>query len=349
MKGKKTSGGALGADQAPPHGPIHRVVQLDLDELEDGMIHRVNLELVADGLGNDMLIPIIVAKGRRPGPVYGITAAVHGNELNGIAVIHDVFSRLDPRHLRGTIVGVVCVNLPGLHRHQRQFYGQFDLNHLFPGRADGNIAEVYANRLLTRIVDNFDRLIDLHTASFGRVNSLYVRADLKDPRTKKMAFLQRPEIIVHNPPSDHTLRGAAMERGIPAITVEIGDPQRFQTRYIHHARQGLRALFSDLGMIPARAPSAERAAPVICTRSRWLYADRGGLLDVLVRPTDLVSEGQEIAVLRNAFGDITRRYYAPHDGIIIGNSVNPVGATGSRIVHIGEIAPPDHPFSQPPT
>ncbi|NLE49263.1 MAG: hypothetical protein GX614_12760 [Sandaracinaceae bacterium] len=102
-------------------------------------------------------------------------------------------------------------------------------------------------------------------------------------------------------------------------------------------------------MIPARAPSAERAAPVICTRSRWLYADRGGLLDVLVRPTDLVSEGQEIAVLRNAFGDITRRYYAPHDGIIIGNSVNPVGATGSRIVHIGEIAPPDHPFSQPPT
>lgn len=324
-------------------GDVHRMKKLDLDVLSAGRVHRVHVELVADGLGEDLLIPILVAKGRREGPCFGITAAVHGNELNGIRVIHDLFEHIDVQALRGTVVGVLVVNLPGLHQHQREFVDGRDLNHRFPGVEDGNIAQVYVHRVIDRIVTQFDRLVDLHTASFGRVNSLYVRADMTHRVAAQMAYLQRPQIIVHNPASDHTLRGAAMELNIPAITIEIGDPQLFQARLVRSTRRGLRAVLTHARMLPKKAVVAG-PVPVLCSHSKWMYTDRGGLLDVLPETAAPVVTGERIAILRNAFGDLRREYYAQEDGIVVGKSVNPVGQTGARILHLGTPAEEHHGF-----
>jgi predicted deacylase len=324
-------------------GPIHRHRELTIEDFPRGRLSRLYVDLVANGLAQDILLPLLVLRGNRDGPVFGLTAAVHGNELNGIRVIHDLMHHVDPGQVNGAVVAIVAVNVPGLHRHQREFVDGGDLNHIFPGRAHGNVAEVYAQRLLDRIVNRFDYLVDLHTASFGRVNSVYVRADMTHSVTATMAYLQRPQIIVHNPPSDYTLRGAAMDLGIPAITLEIGDPQKFQPNYIRASRIGLRAVLAAAGMLPRR-PVAEGPEPVLCERSHWMYTDRGGLLEVLPRPTDQVTRGQRVAVLRNAFGEVIREYHAPEDGVVIGKSANPVGQTGARILHLGVVAPKEHGF-----
>lgn len=326
-------------------GVIHRSQELTVSDFPKGELSRLYIDLVANGLAQDILLPLLVARGKRDGPIFGLTAAVHGNELNGIRVIHDLMRHVDPQKLRGTVVAVVVVNVPGLHRHQREFVDGADLNHIFPGRPDGNVSKVYANRILERVINRFDFLVDLHTASFGRVNSLYVRADMTHPATATMAYLQRPQIIVHNPPSDYTLRGAAMDLGIPSITVEIGDPQRFQPSFIRSSRMGLRAVLAAAGMLPRR-PVAEGPDPVLCERSYWIYTDRGGLLEVPPRPTEHLSRGEQVAVLRNAFGDVIREYKAPEDGIVVGKSVNPVGQTGARIVHLGVVAPTGHGFQR---
>jgi predicted deacylase len=136
-----------------------------------------------------------------------------------------------------------------------------------------------------------------------------------------------------------------MDLGIPSITLEVGDPQRFQPSFIKSSRIGLRTVLAAAGMLPRR-PVVEGNEPVLCERSYWMYADRGGLLEVLPRPTELVSQGERIAVLRNAFGDIIREYHAPEGGIVIGKSVNPVGQTGARILHLGIVASPDHGFQR---
>ncbi len=326
-------------------GPIRRGRELVVEEFPRGQLSRLYIDLVANGLAQDILLPVLVLRGRKEGPVFGLTAAVHGNELNGIGVIHGLMHHIKPEKLRGTVVAVVVVNVPGLHRHQREFVDGGDLNHIFPGRADGNVSEVYAHRLLERVVSRFDYLVDLHTASFGRVNSLYVRADMTHVVTATMAYLQRPQIIVHNPPSDYTLRGAAMDLGIPSITLEIGDPQRFQANYVRSSRIGLRAVLAAAEMLPRR-PVAVGSEPVVCQSSQWMYTDRGGLLQVLPRPTELVKAGERVAVLRNAFGDVIREYEAPEDGIVIGKSVNPVGQTGARILHLGAVATPDQAFQR---
>ena len=136
-----------------------------------------------------------------------------------------------------------------------------------------------------------------------------------------------------------------MDLGIPSITLEIGDPQKFQPSYVRSSRIGLRTVLAAAGML-ARRPVAEGPEPILCERSRWMYTDRGGLLEVLPRPTDLVSRGERVAILRNAFGDAIREYHAPEDGIVIGKSVNPVGQTGARILHLGSVAPEEHGFQR---
>ena len=161
-----------------------------------------------------------------------------------------------------------------------------------------------------------------------------------------MAYLQRSQIIVHNPPSDHTLRGAAMERGIPSITLEIGNPHRFQERFIKRSLTGMKAVLASAGMLPKR-PLAPGEQPVICEGSSWMYADHGGILEVYPELTSEVVAGERVARLVNIFGDAVREYVAPTDGVVIGKSVNPVGQTGARILHLG-VRSPDPSVYLPP-
>jgi predicted deacylase len=317
------------------HLPIP-VDDLDIESLAPGSRHRLLLTIGHDALGAPLQLPVLVTRGRKPGPVFGVTSALHGNELNGIPVIHRLFQQLDPAKLRGTIVAIAVVNIPGFRTGRRYLEG-VDLNHAFPGDPDGATPDVFAHRLLANVVSRFNYLVDFHTASFGRVNSLYIRADMTDRDSAQMAYLLRPQIIVHNPPSDYTLRGAAMENGIPAVTVEIGNPHRFQEKLIQRTVVGMRAVLGHVGMIKKRAV-ALGAPPVICERSFWVYSDHGGLLEVFPDITEPVREGQRIAVVKDIFGDVVAEYVAPASGVVVGKSVNPVGMTGARIIQLGVVA-----------
>lgn len=314
----------------------HRVERIDHERLQPGVVHRFFVELAQDGLGEPIAAPVLALRGMRPGPVIVLTAALHGDELNGIPVLHSLFKATNPQALRGTLIGVIVSNLPGFHRRRRMFTDRADLNHRMPGKAGGDEASSYADRFFTRLVSGADRLFDLHTASAGRVNCLYVRADMDNPISARMARLQRPQVILHDPPTDGTLRGAAVQHGIPAITLEIGDPQIFQTRLIRRTLAGIRAVLGAEKVIPRKVP-ASVPEPLVCRSSGWLYTEHGGLLRVLPEVGTIVEEGAEIATLTNIFGDLIHTYTAPVRGVIIGKSTDPVAPTGSRIIHLGHL------------
>ncbi len=316
--------------------------RLDLDALPEGQTTRLSLEISHDQLGQPIRVPVLIARGRRPGPVLGLTAALHGNELNGVPVIHRVFDGLDAAALRGTVVAVVVANVPGFVRRQRTFMDGQDLNHLMPGKARGNGAQVYAARLVKRAIAPLDLLVDLHTASTGRINCLYVRADMTRPDTAGMAYRVHPEIVLHNPANDRTLRGTAMGMQIPAITVEIGNPQRFHQEYVKAAVSGVRRILAGEGMLPRRKAAGSRH-PVVCARSRWLYTQEGGILEVFPKVATRVEKGDVIARIRDVYGETIAEHKAPFSGIVIGKAVDPAAETGARILHLGEIADDDDP------
>jgi predicted deacylase len=120
--------------------------------------------------------------------------------------------------------------------------------------------------------------------------------------------------------------------------VEVGNPQRFKTEFIRTTLRGVRRILAEVGMV-ARRPAPESAAPILCTHSRWLHSDHGGLLEVFPAVTDFLEEGQVIARVSNVFGDVVREYRASEPGVVIGKSVNPVAQTGARILHLGTPAP----------
>ena len=259
------------------------IKQFDMNLLQPGTLQNFWLHIVSDGLGQPISIPIMTARGMEDGPVLGLTAAVHGNELNGIPVIHRLFQEVDPMELRGTIIGIPVVNIPSFIRKKRRFNDGVDLNHIMPGKEHGTISQVYAQRFMDRIVQHFDYLIDLHTASQGRINSFYIRADMNQEATKELALLQNADIIVHNPPSDGTLRGAADELGIPAITLEVGNPNTFQRKLIRGGVEGIHNSLCHLNMIDdeitevkktllsVRSPIGYIQIKEVCSRSTQIF------------------------------------------------------------------------------
>lgn len=308
--------------------------QLNVEEFPIGEISEAWLHIINNGIGEPVRVPILIARGQEEGPILGVTAALHGNELNGIPVIQRFFKELDVSQLRGTVVGLLIANVPGLLLEQRKFNDGTDLNHIAPGKPIGTQSQVYLYRLIHRIVVKFNYLIDLHTASFGRINTYYVRADMSDKVTSRMARLQNPDIILNHPPVDSTLRGQAALKGIKTITLELKDPHLFQYDVIDDSLVGLRNVLYDLNML-----DGEILCPVnhtiLCERSYWIYTDEGGFLTVLPKRGQYVKKGEKIAEVRTVFGKISKEYYAPEDGIVIGKSVNPINQSGSRILHLG--------------
>jgi predicted deacylase len=236
--------------------------------------------------------------------------------------------------LKGTIVGILVANVPALLLEQRRFVDDVDLNRIAPGKRDGNRSELYIYRLIDRIVRHFDYLIDLHTASFGRINSYYIRADMDDPVSARMALLQNPDIILHNPPRDRSLRGNADDRDIKSITVELKDPHVFQYDVIEDSLIGIRNVLYDLKMMQGRLRYPEEFT-MLCRNSYWIYTDEGGILRVLPQLGQQIQKGDKIAEVRTIFGKVVKTYEAPENGIVIGKSVNPINQSGSRIIHLG--------------
>ncbi len=325
----------VGALRGQPVSPeFDHLLDLDLEDFPKGKLSRARISMCENGLGQPILMPLMVARGHKPGPVVGLTAAMHGNELNGVRVIQALLKSIDVHTMAGTVIAVPVVNVPGFLMNRREFNDGADLNRIMPGQASGDSSQIYAHRLLERVVRKFDYLIDLHTASFGRANTLYVRADLSHADAYWMAMAQQPQIILHNTGADGTLRAAAMGLGIPSITVEVGDPQLFQVDMIRAGLRGVSNVLARLNMVP-EASQEDVPPPVICSRAYWVHTDHGGLLEVFVELGEQVSAGQCLAQVNNVFGDVLAKYHAVEDAIVIGRSTNPVNQTGARIVYLG--------------
>ncbi len=283
--------------------------------------------------GVPVATPVLVVNGASPGPTLCLTAAVHGDELNGIEMVRRVLHEIDPEKLSGTIIGVPIVNVQGFRRGSRYLPDRRDLNRYFPGRANGSAAARIAHSFFTHVIKKCDALIDLHTGSFERSNLPQIRADLRDPDIVTLTQGFGSMVVVHSTPTDGTLRYAATRAGIPTVTLEAGGPLQLELNEVKHGVKGIKTLVNTLGMI--RKISLWGDPGPVYYRSSWVRVNDGGILLTDVSLGNTVRQGDLLGTITDPMSNARTELRSPYSGRIIGMARNQVVMPGFAAFHIG--------------
>ena len=282
-----------------------------------------------------MTIPVQVVAGKKPGPRLFLSAAIHGDEINGVEIIRRVLKLPALRQLKGTLLAVPIVNIHGLISHSRYLPDRRDLNRSFPGTDKGSLAARLANLFMTEIVAKSTHGIDLHTGAIHRSNLPQVRADLDDEETNRMARAFQVPVIISSNLRDGSLRESASEFGIPTLLYEAGEALRFDEVGIRAGVKGIVNVMRLLGMLPAsRAKQKKRAEPVVARSSSWVRAPGSGILRAMVPLGGRVKKDTLLGIVADPFGEKEVEINSTFSGIVIGRTNLPLVNEGDALYHI---------------
>jgi len=306
---------------------------------------RTHVELPVGRLPTEtwLSVPVEVVRGARPGPCVWLTAAIHGDELNGVEVIRRVLARVTCEKLRGTVLAVPIVNVFGFNARSRYLPDRRDLNRCFPGSPTGSLASQLAHLLMTEVVAHGDVGLDLHTGSDHRFNLPQIRANLDDAQTLRLAEAFHAPITMHAGVRDGSLRGAATGPGKPVLLYEAGEPQRFNGECIEVGVRGVMNVLRVLDMMPPRSAASKAKRPdptepsVRVPSSQWVRAKRSGIFRPIANLGEQVPKGARLGGIADAFGRNRSSLKAPFDGVVIARVNNPLVHRGDGVVHLGRV------------
>ena len=313
--------------------------------VKPGTIRTIPVPLLEVDLGDPWPIPVTVIHGIRPGPTITVLGGIHGDELTGAsACTHllsnsftDIGKSLDPNQMAGTLRIVPVVNLPGYRSKSRYFPDGRDLNRNFPGDFKGSTTKRVAAQVWKHLLNDSDAIIDLHSAAKGRSNMPQIRVDLAHAGSNILAKAFGIEILLDSKPPKGSLRKAANEQDIPAITYEGGGANLIDNTTVKVAIHGVMNILRSLRMVPG-TPNRPRFR-MLASGSKWLRASEGGLLDMFVSSGSVMREGEVIATISDpATPGLTVDIVAPEDGLLVGAATNPFTASGMPVGHFLPVA-----------
>src|SRR5262245_31907647 len=241
-----------------------------------GQRRQLDWQVSESFAGTALPVPIQVIHGRLPGRTLCLTAGIHGDELAGVEIVRRAAASIDPQELSGTLLAAPIVNLHGFQRSSRYMPDRRDLNRFFPGRPAGSAASRVAHSFFGNVIVRCNALVDFHTGSFYRTNLPQVRADLQQPDVEALALAFGEKIVLHGEGAAGTLRRAANDAKIPAVTYEVGEPMVLREPEIALGTARVRTLLGRLGMTAPQEQDAE--LPEVYVRSRWVRVEDGGIL-----------------------------------------------------------------------
>jgi len=282
--------------------------------------------------GAQIPTPVLVANGSKEGPTLCVTAAVHGDELNGIEAVRRLMYSIKPEKLSGMVIGVPIVNLQGFQRHSRYLSDRRDLNRFFPGNPRGSSASRMAYSFFNDVIMHCDSLVDLHTGSFHRTNLPQLRADLNNADILALTKGFGSTVILHSSGGTGTLRRSAADAGIPAVTLEAGEPLRLQDSAVNHSVKAVFTLLDTMRMYDKRSLWGN-PEPTYYS-SAWIRADQGGILLSEVRLGRKVKQGDRLGTVTDPISNEKVDITSPFPGRVIGMALNQFVMPGYATFHI---------------
>lgn len=308
-------------------------------EIAAGDRRLVNLPMPDLSSQTGIHMPVHVLHGKRSGPVLFISAAIHGDELNGIEIIRQVLASRSLSRIKGTLIAVPVVNAYGLIHVSRYLPDRRDLNRVFPGSDNGSLAARLAKLFIQEIVSVCTHGIDLHTGSGHRTNLPQIRADLDDPETERLARQFGVPVMLNSSVRDGSLRGSASEMGIPTLLYEAGEALRYNDMAIRAGVSGILNVMRALDMLPATRSSRGKVKdPFVARSSRWLRAPESGMFRATVGLGAQVSKGDIVGHIASAAEGNRHEIRSLHDGVIIGRMELPVVHEGDAVMHLARFS-----------
>ncbi len=317
-----------------PKEPKNAPFEIDGITVQPGSRAKVELPLAQLYTQTPLNVPIHVINGRRPGPVFMVSAAIHGDELNGVEIIRRLLRHSSLNRLNGTLLAVPIVNSFGFINHSRYLPDRRDLNRCFPGHPSGSLAARLAHIFMTEIVARSDLGIDLHSAAIRRENLPQIRLTPGNARLAELGRAFGAPVMLQSRLRDGSLRHAAEEMGCDVLLYEAGEGLRFDEYAARAGLSGILRVMHKLGMIGARGVPQVKTPPLLSERSSWLRAPLGGLLRTYRTIGDYVTEGEVLGVVADPTGDVEEEVLSEIEGIIIGRTNMPVVNEGDALFHI---------------
>jgi uncharacterized protein len=275
-------------------------------------------------------VPLAIINGHEDGPALCITAGVHAAEYAPIDAAMRLLQTIQPNALRGAVIVVPVTNMR-MFEHRAGFLSPLDglnLNRIAPGRRDGSISEILADMLLREVIGAAEYHVDLHAGDLGELllpfagYALTGNAEL-DRKGEALARAYSPRLISLAtadgtiPPFPGSLNFSASRNGVVSILGECGGNGTLEEDDVQTHLTGVLNIMRYLEMIDGTSqPAADGEAPRIAARDRIVVrATRSGLLRLRVRIGDEIRTGQELADIRNVFGEVVEVMCAPGSGI----------------------------------
>lgn len=309
--------------------------------LKPGERRTIELPLAQLHTHTQVTMPVHVARGRKDGPRLFVSAAIHGDEINGVEIIHRLLTLRSLRRLRGTLIAVPIVNVFGFLQHQRYLPDGRDLNRFFPGLSAGSLTSRLANLFMEQIVANATHGIDLHSGANHRCNLPQIRACLDDEPTEKLARTFGAPVMMHANLRDGSLRQAVMEQQMPMLLYETGEALRFDEHGIRIGVRGIAAVMRRIGMLPKGKTPKKQHTVVTAYQSTWVRASQSGILRSRIPLGRRVEVGQTLGTIADPFGEQQQTVESTATGIVIGVSHMPLVNEGDAMFHIA--LTDDHP------
>lgn len=303
--------------------------------IEPGESRDVQLTIGESYSSMAVQIQIHIRRATEDGPVVFVTAALHGDEINGCGAIRQLIQDEEFQLIRGSIVLVPVLNLPAFERHSRYLPDRRDLNRSFPGTVDGSLASRMAHAIFNEIVTRCDYGIDLHTAAVRRTNYPTVRGDLTDPEVRRIAESFGSEVIINGKGPKNSFRREACKAGCPTIIMEGGEVWKVEPGIVETAVRGIKNVLCELHMLNSQVEKPPYQ--IVIEKSKWIRAERGGFLQFHIQPGNIVKKGQPLTTNTTILGEEQGTLHAPFNGVVMGMTSLPSISPGEPICNLGRL------------
>ncbi len=283
-------------------------------------------------------IPIIIERSKIPGPTVLITAAIHGDEINGVEIVRQLIARKINKPKRGTIICIPILNVFGFLNGDRSFPDGRDLNRVFPGTKTGSLASRVAYHFTKKVLPHADYCMDFHTGGASRFNAAQIRIKPGDEKLLELAKVFNAPFTLFSNTIEKSYRNTCSKMGIPTLLFE-GGKSRESNKYIaKEGVDGVMRFLSHLDMLGVKHIAPEpQSKTVIIKKSKWVRAHRSGLLHVKVDCNKHVERGEFLATITDPYGKMRFKVTAPNEGYIININQSPIVNQGDAIFHISTL------------